>query len=771
MRPALCFAAVCAATTPGFGAAADPAAADPAVSTPLAAGSVPEVDLDFLDDLARTYRFRSGTPGAFAFADEGKHLLYLRSGPRDRVQDLYEHEVATGLERRVVGAQELLGGAEENLSAEEQARRERQRSMARGLASFELSPDGRSIVVPLSGQIYVVDRASGTSRVVAGAVAPDGSAEPIVDPHLSPDGSTLAFVRGADLRVLDLRAGTERVLAAAGGPSVTCGLAEFIAQEELDRSRGYWWSPTSDRIVFARVDSSAIPLWHVLDPLRPELPPAASPYPAAGGTNADVRLEIATLEGGPTIGVRWDRAAFPYVLSVRWPEGAPLSVVVANRAQTEALLLAVDPSSGATRVLVEERDPTWVDVPPTVPAWSGDGQGFYWISDRAGWPELQRRDAEGRLLGTLAGEELGFRALLHHDPSSGRVRIEAGRSPLESRVLCLDPRKTGRVEVVAEGPGQWGAVGDPKSRALVLSHQGPGFDRSWLVRDGKGRAAPPLRSVAEAPARPPNIEWTQVEHGGHLFHAAIIRPRDFDPHKRYPVLHQVYAGPTARVVGPAGLPYALHQWFADQGFIVVAIDNRGTPDRGRTWSRAWKLLDPSGRGNLIDLALSDQRGALQALLGRYGELDASRVGVYGWSFGGYFAAMAALRGPDLWRAACAGAPVCSWEDYDTAYTERYLGLPADNAEGYRQSNVLTWADDLSVPLLLVHGTADDNVYWAHTGKLADRLFRSGRDFDLLVLPGLTHMVPDPEVVMGLYGRIARFFRRSLGAPTPSGATH
>jgi dipeptidyl-peptidase-4 len=245
----------------------------------------------------------------------------------------------------------------------------------------------------------------------------------------------------------------------------------------------------------------------------------------------------------------------------------------------------------------------------------------------------------------------------------------------------------------------------------------------------------------------------------------VLRPRGFSAGKKYPVIDSVYAGPTANVVMKNPFGQLLNQWIADHGFIVVGVDNRGTENRGRAWARAWKLESGNPKGDLIDIALEDHGLALKALAARYPEMDGERIGVYGWSFGGYFSAMGAMRRPDVYKAGCAGAPVAAWEDYDTTYTERYLGTPEENPAGYRNGSVLTWAKDLKVPLMVIHGTADDNVYFMHSLKMTDALFRAGKPYEFLVLPGFTHMVPDPVVTRSLYTRVADFFVRTL-MPAP-----
>ena len=263
-----------------------------------------------------------------------------------------------------------------------------------------------------------------------------------------------------------------------------------------------------------------------------------------------------------------------------------------------------------------------------------------------------------------------------------------------------------------------------------------------------------LPDSAEQPFPELNLSLETIEHPDRPFHAAIIKPRNFSPARKYPVIVHVYGGPHSQRVAAYPRSYFLDQYFADHGFIVVWIDARGTPYRGRAWERTIK-------DNFIDVPLQDQVNAFHALAESHPEMDTSRVGIFGWSFGGYFSAMAAMRAPDTYRCAVAGAPVCEWEDYDTHYTERYIGNPAQNPEPYNVSNVLTYADQLAVPLLIIHGTADDNVYFTHSLKMSDALTRAGIDHEFLTLAGHTHMVAEPEIIEQLYARIIRFFQTNL----------
>lgn len=713
-------------------------------------------DPAFLEQFASTYRFGAGTPRGFVVTPDGRAVLFLRSGPRSVVQDLYEFDVATGQERVLLTADQILRGAEENLSPEEKARRERLRMSSRGIASFSLSKDGSTILVPLSGKLYLVERASAKVREVG-----SGEGFPI-DPRFADTGTLIACVRNGSLRVIDAASGQEWALATSEGPTIEYGTAEFVAAEEMDRREGYWFSPDASKIAYTRVDTAGLEIFTIADPVAPERPAQTWPYPRPGKKNADVQLFVSKPQGGQPTEIRWDRKAYPYLVSVSWEKNAPLTLVVSNRAQTEFLVLAADETTGSTTTLLTERDNAWVEIRQSVPDWLADGSGFLWISESSGSPELRWHDRSGKPVATLAGEAIGFRDLIHFDDERGMAYVSASVDPTENHVWAVPLRARIAPRQITEGPGLHSITFGKRSETSVRASITAEGQRSWTVVDA-GREVGRIASVAEVPPFMPEPQWTLVDAEGRSFHASIIRPRNFVPGRKYPVIASVYVGPTAKTVTKNPYSSLLNQWFADHGFIMVAIDNRGTPDRGRDWQRAWKEQSGNPKGDLIEIGLRDQAAAMVALGARFPEMDMDRVGVYGWSFGGYASAMFAMRRPDLYKAACAGAPVAAWEDYDTTYTERYLGLPQDNPEGYANSNVLTYAKDLRVPLLLVHGTADDNVYFMHSLKMADAMFRAGRHFEFLVLPGFTHMVPDPVVTRSLYSRIAEFFVRELRA--------
>lgn len=714
-------------------------------------------DPAFLEQYAATYRFGAGTPRSVRVTPEGEAVLFLRSGPRSVVQDLHEFDVRTGKERIWLTADQLLAGQEERLTAEELARRERMRMSSRGIAAYDLSEDGRKILVPLSGRLFVVDRADARVTEVKSE-----NGYPI-DPRLSPDGASLAAVRDGDLYIAPVAGGPERRLTAGATEQITHGLAEFVAQEEMGRFHGYWWSPDSRFIAYQRTDTTGLEVFHIADPMNPAKEADSWPYPRPGRQNAEVTLGIIPAEGGTTTWVNWDRARYPYLAHVSWSKNAPLTIVVQNRNQTEEVVYAVEPSSGSVTELLRETDPAWINLVDDMPRWVPSGNGFLWMTERSGEWRLELRDRQGRLVRELTPEGFGLRDVAGVDEPGGWVYVTASAEPTESHLwrVRLHDSPVGAApppdtERLTGEPGLHSAAFAEKFGAWVLFSSPLKGEITRTVIRADRSVAGELRSIAEPPPFEANVELITLGGPRH-FRAAVVRPRNFAPGRRYPVIASVYAGPHAQVVNASRRGYLFQQWMADHGYIVVSFDGRGTPNRGREWERAIHR-------NLIDVPLEDQAEALRQLGARLPELDLSRVGVTGWSFGGYFSAMAAMRRPDVYACGVAGAPVCAWEDYDTHYTERYMMLPEQNPDGYEKSSVLTYCKDLKNPLLIIHGTSDDNVYFMHSLKMTDALFKAGKSYDFLALPGFTHMVPDPVVTRSLHTRIMNFFDTHLKRP-------
>jgi dipeptidyl-peptidase-4 len=702
----------------------------------------------FLRELAETRGYRAGTPSRPVVAPGGEEVLFLRSGPRSGVQSLFATEVATGATREILTAEALLGAEAAELTDAEKARLERQRITARGITHFELSRDGRTILASLGGRVYAVERPGGKARRLP---LPQGA----LDPRLSPDGKLVAFVAGGELHVLDLATGKVTALTSGATEWRTHGLAEFVAQEEMHRSEGYWWSPDSAWLAFEEADDTAVEKLSIQDPARPEKAPVRFAYPRAGKGNTRVRLGLVAASGGPVTWVDWDRERYPYLAQVRWEKENPLLLVVMDRAQGEEAVLRADPATGRATVLHVEKDPAWLNLDEASLRALPGGSGFLWYTERNGGAELELRGLDGARKADVAPLASGFTGLAGVADDGEVWFLGTGGDASRDRLYRARPGSAPE-EVVLPGapPASLSArIGDG-GRALLATVSRPGETgfTALLAPDGKERVRLPSVAV-EPPFRP----VPEVRQLGGLW-TSLVRPRDFRPGVKYPVIVEVYGGPLH--LTPLRLRSAspLAQWKADQGFLVVKIVNRGeTARQGRAFERAV-------RGDLAGPALEDQVAGLKALAALVPEMDLDRVGITGWSFGGTMSTLAALRRPDVYKAAVAGAPVTEWRDYDTFYTERYLGLPQAEPAAYDRSSPIRSAGKGHAPLLLVHGTADDNVYLLHSIKLADALFRAGDPAGFVTLANVTHLPADPATYEKLEEMQIGFFRKHLGGP-------
>lgn len=712
----------------------------------------PEVQArDCFEQLALTRNDTLGMPQHVVpmpdSAANGAHVLFLRSGPRDTRLALYDYDVASRSERALAEP----SATDPHLSTEEKARRERARMTLSGITDFAVSDDGRRVLVSQADRLAAVTLPDGNSIPVAGAGW--------IAPRLSPDGNFVAAVRDNDLHVLDLATGRDSQVTHGGSDTLTHGLPEFAAAEELDRADGSWWSPDSRQLVFEEADSSGVERHYIADPLHPQTPPVAFRYPRAGTANARVRFGIISRDGGTVRWIRLDGSAWPYVARVIWPKGGPLTLVVLNRPQTREAVLAVDTRTGDARTLLTETDPAWLELAPLnsvagqkLPAWLPDGSGFLWAAQRGPTWQLELRHADGTLDHAVTPPGFRFESLDDVDAAHGRVVVTANPDRIAFGLYQV-ALGGGTPAPLAASAGVHEASFGREQHALFADHYSLADGSAGVALLGvDGGRLGELPSHAEPLPHVPDVQYLTV--GPRQLDALIVRPSGFEHGRRYPVVLSVYAGPTVKIVQRSPRASLEDQCLADHGFIVVSIDGRGTPGRDRDFEHATRF-------DLIDRPLADQVDGLQALGRRVPEMDMHRVGVSGWSFGGYFSAMAAIRRPDVFAAGVAGAPVVDFADYDTAYTERYLGTPDEDPAGYKASNVLTYAERLSRPLLILHGLADDNVYFENSVKLTQALLAAGKPYRLLLLPG-THLLPDPLLRARVDEARAAFLRETLG---------
>jgi dipeptidyl-peptidase-4 len=740
----------------------------------------------FPQQQARTQQFTLGAPRSFQISRDGSRVAFLRSqSGTDPVTCLWVLDIGTGQER-LVADPATLDAIEGDLPVQEKARRERTREQAGGIVAFATDTDMTMAAFALAGQVYVADLANqastghastghaSTGHASPGLASPGhaspgpqqvGALSPALDPRPDPTGKRVAYVCQGALRVVERDTGRDTMVAGAGSePGVTFGLAEFIASEEMGRMRGYWWAPDGSALLVARVDEAPVNRWYLADPANPQRPATEHAYPAAGTPNADVSLLLVRLGGDQVpavqvpavqVPVNWNRAAFPYLVTAHWQEPGPL-IVVQSRDQRRMRILSADPASGETTVLREDSDERWLDIVPGVPARTDAGR-IVWTTEDGGARRLlvatpdELRDSSAA---AVTPPTLQVRQIVAVDGDF--VLFTASQEPMDIGLWLYGPPGLAQVTPREGVFGGQRAGGTTLITTQTLAEDGV---TAVVLRDdpdsGTATEVARIRSLAERPNLP-NPQPLLGHAGQRAIRAALLLPSWHEPGSRkLPVLLDPYGGPHAQRVLAARAAFLTSQWLAEQGFAVLVADGRGTPGRGPEWEReVWR--------DLAGPVLEDQIEALDAANERCGDLDLGRVAIRGWSFGGYLAALAVLRRPDVFHAAIAGAPVTDWRLYDTHYTERYLGDPAETAEVYEANSLLGDAPRLKRPLFLIHGLADDNVVAAHTLRLSSALLAAGRPHVVLPLSGVTHMTPQEEVAENLLLLQVDFLRRALG---------
>lgn len=682
------------------------------------------------------------------YSPDGRLVSYLRG--RDdapTVYDLWAYDIRARSHRLLVDAR-VLAPAEETLSAEEEARRERQRIAAlRGIVEYQWAPDSGALLFPLGGDLYHYDlgkpAATAVRRLTATAVYE-------TDPKFSPRGSYVSFIRDQDLFAVEVASGRERRLTTGGGDLISHGVAEFIAQEEMDRDTGYWWSPDERHVAYARVDESPVPEVERFEIDADGVRVFHQRYPATGQANADVRLAILALDTGM---IAWADLGKEdgYLARVHWfPESDRLLVQRQSRDQKRLDLLAYPAAGGEGRLLFREQGDTWVDLHDDLFFLPGRRE-LLWTSERSGHNHIYRYGYDGTLKGAVTagdwdviGDWQGA-AVRGVDETRGRVYFMATlKTPLERQlyVADLDAGAARAPRALTDGDG-WHAVtmsrdarrylqtfSHPTQPPQLSLHDESGKRLAWLVEN---------RLDASHPYAPYRDRHVVQEFGtlpaadGTPLYWQLYKPADYEPERRYPAIVMVYGGPTVQTVQRRwgerrGGQTA--QLFTQRGYIVFAIDNRGSGGRGRKFTEALYR-------RLGGVEVADQLAGV-AWLRQQPFVDPARIGVYGWSYGGYMTLMLLSQSPGTFKAGVAGAPVTDYRLYDTHYTERYLGTPQENPEGYRLSDVLTHAGALRDRLLIIHGMADDNVLFTNTTKLIPVLVANGRPFEVLPYPGSRH---------------------------------
>ncbi len=709
-----------------------------------------------------------------AISPDGTRVTFLRGKDDDRFQlDLWEYDIASGEIRRLVDSKVVLPG-EETLSDEEKARRERQRIAAfSGIVDYQWAPSSQALLFPLGGELYLYDLGDDVADPVRKLTSGTGFA---TDPKVSPGGAYVGFVRERNLWLIDLATGREIQLTEDGSDTIGNGVAEFVADEEMDRHTGYWFAPDDSAVAFTRIDESPVPVQKRYEMYADRTEVVQQRYPAAGDPNVRISLhvaDLATMRAGKAgvdrpaklsvAGVDLGPETDIYLPRVQWRTPGVLTFQRQSRDQRTLELFETTLATGKQRVLVTETSDTWVPLHSGL-RFLADGR-FLWISERSGFEHLQLHAADGALERVLTSGDWVVDALLGVDETAGLAYIAGTKdSPLEKHVYAV-PLAGGEPRRLSTQPGMHEASFSANASVFVDLWSNPttppqtqlfkadGSLLATLVANDLSDPAHPYAPYRGA-HRPVEFGSFEAADGSEL-HYSLIKPADFDPARKYPVVVYVYGGPATQTVTrawPGRTDHFFNQYLAQNGYVVFSLDNRGTPRRGAKFGGALY-----GRQGTVEV--QDQVAGVEFLRGQ-SWVDPARIGVHGWSNGGYMTLMLLGQASDHYACGVAGAPVTDWALYDTHYTERYMDHPERNPDGYRVSSVFTHIDGLRSKLLLVHGMADDNVLFTNSTKLMSELQKRGTPFELMTYPGAKHGLQGADA-LHRYRLSEAFFARCL----------
>jgi dipeptidyl-peptidase-4 len=674
-------------------------------------------------------------------APDGSRVTFLRGKDSDRNQlDLWEYDIASGQTRLLVDSKVVLPG-EETLSDAEKARRERQRIAAlSGIVDYQWSPDAKSLLFPLGGELYLYDLGKQGREAVRQLTHGEGFT---TDAKLSPKGGFVSFVRERNLWVIDLASGKQMQLTRDGSATIGNGVAEFVADEEMDRHTGYWWAPDDSAIAFARIDESPVPVQKRYEMYADRVEMIEQRYPAAGDRNVLVKLGVvAPRDGAAAAWVDLGKEQDIYLARVNWRDPQHLTFQRQSRDQKTLELIEANLADGRQRTLATETSRTWVPLTNSL-RFLKDGR-FLWSSERSGFQHLYLASADGKQLTALTSGNWPVDELLAVDEDAGKAYFRAGvESSLRSEIYAV-PLAGGTPVKLSHAPGMHSAAFANNASVYVDSwsnsttppqielYRANGEKIATLLDNDLADPKHPYARYVEA-QRPVEYGTLTAADGKTPLHYSLIKPDGFDPARKYPVAVYVYGGPASQTVTdswPGRGDHLFNQYLAQHGYVVFSLDNRGTPRRGRDFGGA--LYGVQGT-----VEVADQLKGVEWLKAQPW-VDGSRIGVQGWSNGGYMTLMLLAKASDQYACGVAGAPVTDWGLYDTHYTERYMNLPAANPAGYTEGRVLTHIDGLTSPLLLIHGMADDNVLFTNSTSLMSALQKRGQPFELMTYPGAKH---------------------------------
>ncbi|MEH6810540.1 MAG: S9 family peptidase [Hyphomonas oceanitis] len=732
-------------------------------------------------------------PRGVKFSPDGQRVTFLKGRPDEQDRfDLWQFDVKTGLQSRLIDSQ-LLQPVEAELSEMEKATRERKRiAGAKGIVDYDWGT-ADTLLVPMGGDLFLVTLGEGAPQVRQ--LTENDAFE--TDAKVSQGGRYASFVRDGALYAIDLPSGEETRLSPAAEPdkAISYGVAEFVAQEEMHRFTGYWWSPDDRHVAYTRVDESTVDIIPRFDIEADKVSVIEQRYPRAGRPNAVVDLFVRDMATGETVEIKWRRddwgpATDQYLARVNWAQDT-LFVQRVNRDQTDLDLVQFmafqHPSKGVRlyeashRTL--DRQPNWINLSTDFKSLGGWGNAL--SDETTGYRQICLLPASGsapprHIGGDWTVDELkmasaarmdihftGFKdsPLERHLYRAGIPALGGTTAQRLSRDVDLaptritEPGKSWAITMAPDGKSFVGTSSSPGQPPQVGLYRADGSLIAWIEEnrlDENHPYAPFLANHSE-----PEFGTLKAEDGQDL-HYSILKPPGFDPAKKYPVIVEVYGGPHVQTVVNEWARVS-DQFYAREGYILFRLDNRGSANRGKQFEDVIyrRTGGPEVRDQLVGVDWLKSQPFV----------DASRIAIQGWSYGGYMTLMTVLQAPEgTFAAAAAGAPVTDWRLYDTFYTERYMDTPEDNPDGYEASSVFPYVDNLTTPLLLMHGMADDNVTFDNTTRLMAALQERGKPFELMTYPGQRHGIRGEKLQVHLMKTRMAFLNRHLKSPNiPEGS--
>lgn len=700
-----------------------------------------------------------GAPHQLAISPDGSLVTYLKPKEDDfEVLDLWAYDVEAGEERLLVDAR-VLDPEVKELSEEEKARRERKRIQSRGIVAYDWDREGRAVLVPAAGDLFYIrlGKEPQVRRITeTEAYETDG--------RISPGGRYVSFVRDREVVAYDLETGTERALTSGAEDPVSHGMAEFVVQEELRRFTGYWWSEDDRYLAYFRVDESPVDVVERFDIHADEVAVVRQRYPRAGRPNATSELFVLDLAAGRRVRADLGAETDVYYPRVHWMKRTNTLVVQRlNRDQTRLDLLAVDPATGASRSLFSEEDEAWINVHDGFTPFE-TREGFLWLSERDGFRHVYLYGGDGRLEHRVTSGDWVVSEIAGVDEAAGLVYFLGTRdTPLETHLYVASYREpAGDPRRLTSPDSDWSATMPRGAQLFVGKSSSPGQPPQVGLYGTSGERIAWIEENAldaDHPYSPylprhvlPEFGTTSAENGTTLY-TSILRPPHCTAERPCPAVQLVYGGPFGQMVHRAW-GGATDQLYVQRGFVVFRIDNRGS------WNRGHGFETPLHR-RMGQVEVRDQLVGTKLLAG-LPYVDAERIGVHGWSYGGYMTLLLLGDAPEAFAAGVAGAPVTDWSLYDTAYTERYMEAPEDNPQGYEAGSVFRNLEKLGeTPLLIVHGMADDNVIFENTTRLLAALQENAIPFETMLYPGQRHGIQGKSRRIHLLRTMFRFWEQTL----------